>query len=118
MKIGEITELLHCRCLSENLNNDQEFNYAYASDLMSDILVLPCPGALLITGLVNHQVVRTSKIAGVKVIVFVRDKQPKPEVIALSAKYQIPILTTKLTMFEACGLLYQQGLRSVDHKNA
>jgi hypothetical protein len=118
VKIKEIIAILKCKRLSENLNNDQDFNYVYASDLMSDILVLPCPGALLITGLVNHQVVRTSKIAGVTVIVFVRNKNPKPEVVELSLKYQIPLLTTKLSMFEACGLLYNHGLRSVDSKKS
>ncbi|KQC13858.1 MAG: hypothetical protein APR63_07080 [Desulfuromonas sp. SDB] len=116
MKIKEILELLQCGCLSENYDNDSDIIYVYASDLMSDILVLPCPGALLVTGLVNHQVVRTSKIAGVNVILFVRNKKPEPGVIDLSVKYKIPILTTKLSMFEACGLLYNHGLRSVHSK--
>ncbi len=44
------------------------------ADLMSDVLASIRPGAVLLTGLCNPQVVRTAQIADIKAIIFVREK--------------------------------------------
>ena len=62
------------------------------------------------TGLTNPQVVRTSEMAGVNLIVFVRDKTPPPETIEAAREAGIMIISTGYTMYEACGRLYQAGL--------
>jgi hypothetical protein len=43
----------------------------------------------------------------------VRGKQPEAETVALAKQKDIPLFITKLTMFEACGILYTKGLRGV-----
>ncbi len=112
MKIDEIVILLNCRTLSDTIDQSLEIKHIYASDLMSDILVSPNPGALLLSGLVNNQVIRTSKIARINAIVFVRNKKPSKDTIKLSDEYQIPLFITELSMFDACGILYSRGLKS------
>jgi hypothetical protein len=77
-----------------------------ASDLMSDVLALSKPGMLLLTGLVNAQVIRTAMVVDLCGVVFVRGKKPGDSVIALARELQVPVLGTPLTMFEAAGLLY------------
>lgn len=114
MKLSDIKEFLKCQVVSSaDFDPDIDIQFAYASDLMSDILVAVKPGALLLTGLTNNQVVRTCKVAATSAIVFVRDKKPTAETIRLADQYNMPILATKLSMFDACGILYANGIKGV-----
>ena len=81
------------------------------ADLMSDVLAFTKTGALLLTGLTNAQVVRTSDVADVVGICFVRGKTPPKETVELARRQDLPLLTTQLPMFEACGRLYREGLK-------
>ena len=67
--------------------------------------------SLLLTGLVNPQVVRTAEMMDMKCIVFVRGKQPDGGILALAEDRQLVVMTTKERMYNACGLLYINGLR-------
>ncbi len=115
MTITQITELLNAEVISEHGADKLEIKFAKASDLMSDVLAFSKPfsepNTLLITGLTNKQVVRTCEIAGVAAIVFVRGKNPSAETIELAKQCGIPLLTTKLKMYEACGTLYTNGVK-------
>ncbi len=77
-----------------------------AADLMSDVLALSRPGMLLLTGLNSVQAVHTAALADLAGIVLVRGKQPGDDVVALARERRVPILSTRLTMFEAAGRLY------------
>lgn len=116
MKLAKVKELLKCRVLSKNFKPDLDIECAYASDLMSDVLVFPKPGALLITGLTNHQAIRTGKVANTCAIVFVRNKNPDAGTIKLGEQYQIPLLATGFSMFESCGILFSNGLKGICSK--
>lgn len=85
---------------------------ACGADLMSDVLAFTHSGTLLLTGLTNPQVVRTCEMAGIRAIVFVRGKTPPPETLDLAQSKGIPLLASRFTMFETCGLLYARGLQS------
>jgi hypothetical protein len=117
MTFDEIKALLDCHCILQHDSSPIDVQQAYATDLMSDILVSPKPGALLVTGLANNQAVRTSKVAGISAIVFVRNKKPSPETVRLSQEYNIPLLSTKLSMFEACGLLFSNGIKGISFES-
>ena len=77
---------------------------------MSDVLAFTKDGALLLTGLINPQVVRTADVGGLSAIVFVRGKSPSPEAAAMARELDIPLFSTPHTLFQACGILYAQGL--------
>ena len=64
----------------------------------------------LLTGLTNPQVVRTAEMAGINVIVLVRDKNAPPETIELARELEITLIRTSYTMYEACGRLFSAGL--------
>ncbi len=110
MKISTIKELLNADviCNEQLLSND--VNSACGSDMMSDVLAYVKDQAVLLTGLVNSQVVRTAEMMDMVCIVFVRSKQPTPEMISLAEDSGIVILTTERRMYEACGILYSSGL--------
>ena len=115
MTIPQITELLKADLISELGVSNTDIKFAKASDLMSDVLAFSQPvserNTLLITGLTNKQVVRTCEIAGVAAIAFVRGKNPTSETVELARQCKIPLLTTRLKMYEACGILYTNGIK-------
>ena len=110
MNIREVIEVLGGRVLLDNRDLDEDVPRGGAADLMSDVLAFGTEGMVLMTGLTNPQVVRTSEMAGVNLIVFVRDKTPPPETIEAAREAGIMIISTGYTMYEACGRLYQAGL--------
>ena len=87
---------------------------AGGADLMNDVLAAASDGAVLLTGLTTENVLRTAKITGVVVIVFVRGKRPQKKIIDLADDYQMPLLLTDCSLFVASGRLYMNGLRGLD----
>ena len=113
MTVAELQTLLKAEMLCATQDENLDIRVAKASDLMSDVLAYTGPGELLLTGLTNHQVVRTCEIANVGVIVFVRGKKPADETVSLAAQCNICLLATKLSMFESCGILFSHGIHGV-----
>ena len=109
MTIREIMRLLDAEivCCSDRIDN--EVHLACGSDLMSDVLAFVKDQAVLITGLLNPQVVRTAEMMDMKCIVFVRGKRPDATIIELAEESGIVVLTTQHRMFSACGILYSEG---------
>jgi len=112
MKLKELLDIIEGKPISKNVDLNQEVDMGCGADLMSDVLAFTHEGTVLMTGLTNPQVVRTAEMAGIKAIVFVRGKIPPDETIALAEEKDIPLLSSKYTMFETCGRLYKAGLPS------
>lgn len=110
MTIGEIRDILDAKVFCcEDLN--KTVNSACGSDLMSDVLAFVKDQAVLLTGLVNPQVVRTAEMMDIICIVLVRGKQPAEEMVELAKSCKIALLSTDIRMYSACGRLYARGLR-------
>ncbi|MBT9141220.1 MAG: hypothetical protein DDT30_01809 [Dehalococcoidia bacterium] len=114
MKLGDIISIVEGTLITANADLDLDIPCACGADLMSDVLTHATSGSLLLTGLVNPQVVRTAEIAEIAAIVFVRGKRPSPEMIALAEEKGIPLIVARYTMFEMCGRLYERGMDSCD----
>ena len=110
MKISEIQELLNAEIVCGEDSLDKEVASACGSDMMTDVLAYVKDQAVLLTGLVNSQVVRTAEMMDMVCIVFVRSKCPTEEMIALARESNMVLLKTKKRMYEACGKLYANGL--------
>jgi serine kinase of HPr protein (carbohydrate metabolism regulator) len=110
MKIKELKELLDAELVFGEEYLDKDVHSACGSDMMSDVLAYVKDQAVLLTGLVNSQVIRTADMMDMICIVFVRSKCPTPEMIEIAKESGIAILSTKRRMFEACGILYSNGL--------
>lgn len=111
MTLREIRDILGAEVLWGEDRLDTQVRSACGSDFMSDVLAYVKDQGLLLTGLVNPQVVRTADMMDMVCIVFVRGKRPSPEVLELAEQRGIAVLATQRTMFSACGILYQAGLR-------
>ncbi len=111
MKIKDIMTALNAELLTEGADLEQEVHTACGSDMMSDVLAYVKDQAVLITGLTNPQVIRTATMMDMICIVFVRGKRPDESVLKLAKEMDITVLATEMTMFPACGVLYEKGLR-------
>ena len=109
MKVQNIVNILKAEILAEG-DLQEEVKTACGSDMMSDVLAYVKDQGVLLTGLVNPQVVRTAEMMDMVCVVFVRNKRPSLEMIELAADSGIVLLATKRRAFEASGLLYSSGL--------
>ena len=110
MKLSEIVELLETEIHTDNYNPDLFVSSACGSDLMSDVMAFAKENAILLTGLVNPQVIRTAEMMDIKVIIFVRGKKPNKCMIELAEEKEIVLLSTKQPMFVSCGKLFGKGI--------
>ena len=114
MKLSAIQEILLAEVITGHDKLEMPIEKCTASDLMSDLLTGPSTGSVLLTGLCNIQVIRTSVIADINAIVFVRGKRPTEELIAHAREHDLPLLTTPFTMFSSSGRLFSKGLRGLE----
>ena len=89
MKINEMTALLSGEARTAAAHADAEITSAYAGDMLSDVLALGSQPDVLLTGLLNPQVIRTAEMLDTACVVF---------------------LTSPLEMYDACGILHQHGV--------
>ena len=110
MKISTIKELLEADvlCCEENLG--KHVYSACGSDMMSEVLAYVKDQAVLLTGLVNPQVIRTAVMMDMNCIVFVRSKKPTEEMLELANESGMVIMACNKRLYEACGILYKNGL--------
>ncbi len=93
---------------------DREVMTVCAADLMSEVLAFAQESTLLLTGLTNLQVVRTAEMIDLVGVIFVRGKRPCTELIDLAHMKHIPLLVTPHSLYESCGRLYQNNLKSCE----
>ena len=111
MKICEIQKLLNAEVLTCKDDLDRDVRSACGSDMMSDVLAYVKDQAVLLTGLVNMQVIRTAEMMDMVCVVFVRNKVPADDILLLAESKNIVVMKTEERMFDACGILYSAGLR-------
>ena len=111
MKLKEVRDILNAEVLCGEELLDTEVRSACGSDLMSDVLAFVKNQAMLLTGLVSPQVVRTAEMMDLSCVVFVRGKQPDENILNLARDRDMVVMATKERMYNACGLLYINGVR-------
>ena len=111
MTINTVKDLLEAEILCGSENLEEEVHSACGSDMMSDVLADVKDQAVMLTGLVNAQVIRTAEMMDMKCIVFVRSKRPSADMLELAEEHGIAVMTTAKRMYDACGILYSNGLR-------
>lgn len=116
MKLTEVMEILNAHLLSGEDYLEREVDFAFSSDLMSDVLAYVSKKTLLLTGLTNTQVIRTAEMSDVSAIVFVRNKKPDNVILNLAIENNLVIMCTEHTLYTASGKLYATGLRGIKIK--
>jgi len=121
MKLDDLVKLLNAKIYTKDTyHGDLDLKYCFASDLMSDALVLLKTApieffdyGMLMTGLVTKQSVRTAEMLDYKLIIIVRGKEPVENVVETAEDEGIIIIGTDLSMFSASGILFQAGIKGM-----
>ena len=116
MKLQEIAELLKARVLSSEHMLDTDVQNAFCCDMMSDVLAFATNQSVLLTGLLNPQVVRTAMMMDMHCIVFINGKEPTPEIVSLADANDIVIMVSDESMFRAAGRLFDTGLLNIEEE--
>jgi predicted transcriptional regulator len=114
MNLGELVSIVDGEVLTDSFDEKEVILGGCGADLMSDVLASIEPGAVLLTGLCNPQVIRTAQMADVAAVVLVRGKRPPESTLELAKLESIPLITSPFGMFELCGRLYNAGLPSLE----
>lgn len=112
MTVAEAVTLLEGQFFSGKDQADMNVTSACGADLMSDVMAFVKEHVLLLTGLVNPQVIRTATLLDIHAIIFVRGKSPSRDMIEMAEEADIILGGTKFPMFISCGKLYEAGLRT------
>jgi predicted transcriptional regulator len=111
--LKDVVTLLNGELLTAGTPLGVQCSKVFASDLMSDVLTSIEPGSLLLTGLANTHVICTCSLADVAAVVFVQGKRPGANVVEQAREKHLPLVATRLPMFEACAqiasLLQERG---------
>lgn len=113
MNLKEVARIIEGNVLCGEDKLDQEVEFAFSSDLMSDVLTIQTDGMVLITGLANVQAIRTAEMSDIQCVVVVRNKTVTPEMVALAEESGIVLIECKSSMFKTSGLLFQNGLKPI-----
>ena len=106
MIVKELAEFIGAKVITGN--GDHTVKIAFASDLMSDVLTIDDEDLVLITGLCTQQVIRTAEMSDIKTIIIARGKTITKDIIELAADHEITVLSSELSIFKICGMLYSK----------
>ena len=112
MTVTEAVKILDGQFFCGEDKANLEVSSACGADLMSDVMAFVKDRVLLLTGLVNPQVIRTAELLDIHCIIFVRGKVPSRDMIEMAEQSEIILGGTKLPMFLSCGKLYEAGLKT------
>jgi serine kinase of HPr protein (carbohydrate metabolism regulator) len=113
MKVKDIAIKINGQIVCCQENEDTEVEYAFSSDLMSDVLTIEKEKMVLITGLTNLQAIRTSEMSEISCIIFARAKKVNSEIISLAKENNMVLIESPFSMFRISGELYKAGLKPI-----
>ena len=113
MKVKDIANTLKAKIMNGDNYINHDVEYAFASDLMSDVLTLQSDNVLLITGLSNLQAIRTAEMSDISVVIIARNKKVNPDMISLANENNIVLLESEYSMYRVAGELYKAGIKPV-----
>jgi predicted transcriptional regulator len=113
MRLEEIIKSLNARLITDFTCKDCDFEFGFASDLMSDVLRLQSDNLVLITGLANKQSIRTAEMADISCIVFARGKKISEEMLEIANENEITVLECDYSVFKTSGILFSNGLNPI-----
>jgi serine kinase of HPr protein (carbohydrate metabolism regulator) len=107
MTVTDLKEALNLNVLSGKDFLNREVTGGYCSDLLSDVMGNACEGDIWITLQVHKNIIAVASLKECPAIILVRGLKCQPDVLELSEKEEIPILSSELPAFELAGKIYQ-----------
>lgn len=99
MTLAEVTEKVNGTIVVDK--PDAEINFAYASDLLSDVMG-HCGDESVLISIQNHlNTIAVCTLAGIEAIVICHNRPIPDDMKAAAGKEKVAIITTSLSQFEA-----------------
>lgn len=111
MNIDKILKLINAVQLND-INNNIDINLAIASDSLYDIMISNSKNIILVTSKIDSAIINAVEIIKIKCIVLTSGKRIDNYWINKATQNGISILRTKYSMFNVCGILYENGIRN------
>lgn len=111
MKPEKLIDIISGNLLHIAEDNSLNLDTVIASDLMSDVLTLENEPDILVTGLANTQCIRTAEMADIPFVIIAKGKKVSQEIIDLAREGDIYLISTHLSIYKCCGLLYTHGIK-------
>lgn len=111
--VSRICETIKGEIVCGNSEKEQTAEFAFSSDLMSDVLTLDSNHVVLITGLANPQVIRTAEMSDISLVIIGRGKKCSTQMIELARDCEITLIESPYSIFRISGLLFQQGVKPI-----
>lgn len=112
MKLSELVQQLHLSYLTPELPLDPALDVSagHVSDLLSDVLAHAPSGGVLVTVLVNMNVIAVALHADVVAVIFAGGMKPDETVITRATLERLPLFSAEQSAFEVVGQLYACGV--------
>lgn len=113
MILNELCSLVNGTIVCGALRKGENVEYAFASDLMSDVLTVKTSQFILITGLANIQSIRTVEMSDTPFMLLCRGKEVTGEMLELALENNMMIIKSPFSLFKCAGILYSAGLKPI-----
>ena len=113
MTISDLCTLVNGTVVCGANRMNESVKYAFASDLMSDVLTVKTNQFILVTGLANIQSIRTVEMSDTPFLLLCRDKEVTDEMKELAEENNILIIKSPYSLFKCAGILYSAGLKPI-----
>jgi len=111
MKLSEIARKLELKAVGQPDLESKDITGVYVSDMVSDIIANAKAGNLLVTIQIHNNVIAAANLVDIAAIVVTQGKLPSEDVVTMSEKASIPILSTDLNRWQIVTKLYEAGVR-------
>ncbi len=113
MNLAQIIETMNLKCLTKpQLIHDRVPSSAYASDLLSCVMVGAKPHGLWITLMSHANIIAVAALLDLSAIIITENAQPDIETIRKADEQDIVLLSTPMGNYEVAGRLWELGIRS------
>ena len=111
MTVEDLIDKLNLTIVSGKGGLERKIQGCYVSDVLSDVLGSATKESIWVTQQNHKNVVAVALLKQLSCVVLVKDILPSEEVIAISNKEEIPILSTPSETFEIVCKIYNLILR-------
>ncbi|MDD2200977.1 MAG: DRTGG domain-containing protein [Firmicutes bacterium] len=111
MTVQEIADILGLRCVAGGKSLEREVSSGYVSDLLSDVMGNARDSGIWVTSQVHQNVVAVALLLDLAAVVIAGGLEMNDDALAKAKAEGVPVLSTKMSAFEAVGRLYELGVR-------
>jgi len=113
VKVSDIANKFSLDVVAGERALDHEVKAGYCGDLLSDVMAHAGKGTVWITIQRHQNIVAVALLKEMAAVILANGHQPDPETITKADEEGIPILVSRLTVYQLAGRLYENGLGKI-----